>query len=107
MPERIEVFASPTTITWAFSTLEQHTKEKRLSFRLRQLWLLRAALQAVQLDQQHLDDVPGTADKLRRVLVCRAQMRPERIKIEPRYEDGQLVGCELAVLVPLALQATA
>jgi hypothetical protein len=102
-PERIEVFASLKTITWAFSTLQRRADEARLPFRLRQLWLLRAALQAVQLDQQLLDDLPGVADKLRRVLVCRRQVRPGRIKIEPCYEDGQLVGCELLVAVPPAL----
>jgi hypothetical protein len=106
-PERIEVFASLKTVTWAFSTLERRADEARLPFWLRQLWLLRATLQAVQLDQQRLDDLPGAADKLRRVLVCRRQIRPERIKIEPRYEDGQLVGCELLVAVPPELELVA
>jgi hypothetical protein len=99
-PARVVVYASLKTITWAFSTLERRADEARLPFRLRQLWLLRAALQAVQLDQQHLDDLPGAAGRLRQVLVYREQFRPQRIRIEPRYEDGQLVGCELTVVVP-------
>ena len=106
-PARVVVYASLKTIRWAFSTLERRSQKARLSFRLRQLWLLRAALQAVLLDQQRLDNIPGTADQLRRVLVCRTEVRPERVRIEPRYEDWQLVGFELSVLVPAELAAVA
>jgi len=98
--ERITVYASLGTIEWAFGTLEQRTKDRRFSFRLRQLWLLRAALRALLRDHQRLTDLPGTDYKVRRVLVCRAQVRPERVKIEPYYEEGQLVGFELSVTVP-------
>jgi hypothetical protein len=107
VPAHVVVYASLKTIRWAFSTLERRSKEARLPFRLRQLWLLRAALQAVLSDHQRLDDRPGTADTLRRVLVCRTQVRPDRVKIEPRYEDWQLVGFELSVLVPAELAAVA
>ena len=106
-PERIAVYASLKTIKWAFDSLEERPKEKRFSFRLRQLWLLRAALQAALLDHQRLDQHPATADKLRRVLVRRSQDRPGRIRIEPRYEDGQLIGCELLVAVQPELERAA
>jgi hypothetical protein len=106
-PERVEVYASLKTIAWAFSTIELPADKRRLPFRLRQLWLLRAALQAVHLDQQRLADQAGVADTLRRVLVRRRQAPPGRIKIEPYYEDGQLVGCELSVVVPPELERVA
>jgi hypothetical protein len=106
-PAHVVVYASLKTIRWAYSTLERRSQEARLSFRLRQLWLLRAALQAVLLDHQRLDNIPDTASQLRRVLVCRTEVRPERVRIEPRYEDWQLLGFELAVAVPAELAAVA
>ena len=106
-PKQFIVYASLTTLRWSFATLEQAKEHcHHLSYRLRMLWFLRAALRAVlqDQDQRQLDDIPHTERLLRRALVLRQRYAPH-ISIEPRYEDGQLVGCELRVGMPQALAA--
>lgn len=74
---------------------------------MKQPWFNLCSLQAVLCDQLHLDDLLGTANKPRRVLVCRRKTSRGRIKIELRYEGGQLVECELLVAVPPKLEFVA
>jgi len=94
-PEVIEVDFSLKTVPRAFSTLQLMAAP--LSFKTRQLWMLRTALRAVIHDQQHHPDWPGVERKLRRVLVFHHRIRKPHIDIGPKFDDGRPIGCDLRI----------